>query len=97
MTCGFGAAGRLSRVTAAIFAENLREMTKTYNENRELLVGDKVIDIDKNLGIVVKIIIGTDIDDHGTIYVWQLERVEYGSDNCEHYAEINWRENLRIL
>jgi len=40
---------------------------------------------------------GVNTEDHGAIYVWQMNRIGYGDDNCEHYCEINWRDNLRIL
>ena len=74
---------------------NWRNKTKRLNIDVILKVGDSVIDIDKNRGIVVKIEPGTDIENHGTIYVWQLDRT-YGSDNCEHYVHFGWQENLRI-
>lgn len=73
------------------------EKTKRLNESRTLKVGDEVIDIDKNKGIVVKIVKGISIEEHGVIYVWQTERLNYGSDNCEHYCEINWKDTLRII
>jgi len=63
-------------------------------------VGDHVVDRDGHEGIIVKIIPGTDDENHGIIYVWQLNDIEYGVDNCEHYAELSCRQNpslLRIL
>jgi hypothetical protein len=60
-------------------------------------VGDKVVDLDGHEGIVVKIIPGYDDEEHGTIFVWQLNRVEYGVDNCEHYPAFNCRRCLRIV
>jgi hypothetical protein len=61
-------------------------------------VGDKVEDIfNGHKGIVVKIEIGYDIQNHGAIYVWQMNRYEYGADNCEHYAHLNWEKHLKII
>ncbi len=68
---------------------------------RNIKVGDKVKDIDGHKGIVVKIIeSGIDEDNeyfHGVIYVWQLDRIDYGSDNCEHYTYDNWRSFLTFI
>ena len=55
------------------------------------------MDIHKHKGIVVKIVPGYDIEDHGTIYVWQSERTNYGADNCEHYVYHNWEKVLKII
>ena len=63
----------------------------------DLCVGDKVEDAFGNRGIVVKIIKGNDDIDHGTVYVWQLDRVEYGQDNCEHYPELGWERILKKI
>lgn len=60
-------------------------------------VGDHVIDKWNHEGIIVKIIPGTDDENHGTIYVWQLNRNEYGIDNCEHYAELSCRKDPTLL
>lgn len=71
--------------------------TPISNMNRDLNLGDCVIDEFDNLGIVVKI--GKpeiDLPD-GTIYVWQSERTGYGSDNCEHYTYVGWQSLLRIV
>lgn len=76
--------------------KNWTEKTTRLNLNRSLAVGDSVIDIDKNRGIVVKIVPGTSDIDHGAIYVWQSERFEYGADNCEHYSQVAWKSTLRI-
>jgi len=74
------------------------EKTKRLNASGEPLYrGDVVIDVDGHRGVVTRILPGTDIENHGTIYVWQMDRTEYGADNCEHYCEINWREFLRLL
>ena len=82
------------------------QKTKKLNAGKTIAVGNKVKDVDLNKGIVVKIIMPedstkpdypNDIEDHGTIYVWQSERTEYGGDNCEHYAYSNWDKWLRIL
>lgn len=48
-------------------------------------------------GIVVKIIPGTDDADHGTVYVWLRETMDYGADNCEHYPAFGWEKHLTIL
>ncbi len=63
-------------------------------------VGDRVIDIGKQTGIVVKIIPhnpANPIEEHGTIYVWQDSRTGYGDDNCEHYCHSNWQSILKII
>ena len=75
------------------------EKTKRLNEHRELVRGMEVKDAWGNLGIVVKIEIPDEpsIENHGTVFVWQSERTEYGSDNCEHYCYTNWKEFLRII
>jgi len=67
------------------------------NKNKTLKRGDRVIEKNGHKGIVVKIIKGTNDEDHGTIYIWQEDRDKYGADNCEHYAEINWKSYLRII
>lgn len=60
--------------------------------------GDRVVDRDGNEGIVVKIHRRySDIENHGTIYVWQLNRQNYGIDNCKHYPYHNWEQNLKIM
>jgi hypothetical protein len=51
--------------------------------------GDVVVDLWGAKGVVVKIVEGHDIEDHGTIYVWQMDRTEYGALNCEHYPHYN--------
>jgi hypothetical protein len=78
------------------------QKTKKLNTGKTIAIGNKVKDVDLNKGIVVKIIMPDysdqiDIEDHGTIYVWQSERTKYGDDNCEHYTYSNWDEWLRIL
>lgn len=71
--------------------------TTRLNAERTLRIGDEVIDMYKNKGIVVKIIPGASNEDHGSIYVWQSEKLEYGSDNCEHYVEFGWKPWLRVI
>jgi hypothetical protein len=66
-------------------------------DKTELKVGKRVIDLDGNRGVVVKIKEGYDIEDHGTIWVWQEDRLEYGADNCEHYCFFGWEKTLKIL
>jgi len=72
-------------------------LRKKENENKVLKRGDRVSDSNGHKGVVVKIVKGTDNQNHGTIYVWQEDRYSYGADNCEHYAEINWKSSLKIL
>ena len=62
--------------------------------NKKLKRGDIVIDGWGSKGVVVKIIPGVSIEDHGTIYVWQMDKTEYGTDNCEHYIEFSRGGNL---
>lgn len=59
-----------------------------------LTLGDHVCDRFGDEGIVVRIKLGHTAEDHGTIHVWQLNRLEYGADNCEHYSEYRWWEDL---
>jgi hypothetical protein len=59
--------------------------------------GSLVVDQYGNHGIVVRINIGTDIENHGTIAVWQMDRYEYGADNCEHYPQFEWYKDLTII
>ena len=59
--------------------------------------GDRVVDQDGNEGIVVKIVKGHDAEDHGTITVWQMNRYDYGMDNCEHYVEFEWWKSLTVV
>lgn len=73
------------------------DKNERINANRVLQRGNRIEDPWGDIGIVVKIEPGTDNENHGTIYVWQENRMDYGADNCEHYAEINWHRNLRIL
>ena len=65
------------------------------NADRVIKVGDSVSDAEGNYGIVVKVI-PADEEYHGVVYVWQSERVGYGSDNCEHYSFTSWQRMLRI-
>lgn len=100
-------------------AEELREMldvvlrhrpawaaeTKRLNQAHvKLFIGDEVVDVDGNKGIVVKIERPAD-DDHGInfedtamVYVWQSEEpLNYGYDNCRQYPLEDWRSLLRIM
>jgi hypothetical protein len=63
-----------------------------------ILVGDSVVDFQGNRGVVVKIDIwdNPSIENHGTIFVWQCDRTEYGADNCEHYPHFGWEKLLFI-
>lgn len=77
-----------------------REKCEKANDGKELAVGDEVWDGDKGRGIVVKIIPNNPenpIEEHGAIYVWQMDRLEHGADNCEHYAFTNWNWHLMIM
>lgn len=79
-----------------------RWRSKTANLNRDHVLrrGDRVIDDQQNVGIVVRIEIPYEptIEDHGTIWVWlENEDGGYGAYNCEHWAWINWKDNLRFL
>ena len=62
----------------------------------DLKIGDHVIDLWNDEGIVVKIIPGFDNENHGTIYVWQMNKLNYGADNCEHYPHFEWFKTLKI-
>ena len=66
-------------------------------QNQTLKPGDHVIDIHGHEGIVVVVQPGNDVEDHGTVAVWQMNRTEYGIDNCEHYCEFGWEKSLRII
>jgi hypothetical protein len=59
--------------------------------------GDIVVDHYGDKGVVVKIIPGISDEEHGTIYVWQMDRTEYGADNCEHYVEFGWEKHLTVI
>lgn len=73
------------------------EKTLRLNKDHEISRGDSVQDRNGWKGVVVRIEHGSTIESHGTIYVWQSERMEYGADNCEHYAYVNWRKCLRVI
>lgn len=77
------------------FAKWMKD-TEVANDGKVISVGNQVVDPEGNRGIVVKIIRGSDEKEHGTIVVWQLDRLEYGADNCEHYPYENWNRILRI-
>lgn len=36
-------------------------------------------------GVIVRVV-EPEGEHHGTIFVWQEHRLDYGADNCEHYA-----------
>ena len=63
----------------------------------EIRRGSLVVDRFGDRGIVVKIVKGTSHEEHGTIYVWQMDRMEYGADNCEHYPEFCWQDTLTVV
>lgn len=73
---------------------------KRLNESINLFIGMEVKDVNGHKGIIVKIEkFEGDLNEenHGTIYVWQSDRTNYGSDNCEHYCLNNWKNLLRVL
>jgi hypothetical protein len=63
----------------------------------ELAVGDHVRDCFGDEGIVVKIKEGWNDEDHGTVTVWQMNRLDYGADNCEHYPHFGWPGILTVV
>jgi len=77
--------------------DNWTEKTKRLNADRALKIGDQVVDVDGHKGVVVKIVPGISDEDHGVIFVWQADRYEYGSDNCEHYVEFGWQPWIRVI
>ena len=76
---------------------NWHKKTIKLNQDKTLKVGLRVIDVDGHEGIIVKIEPPEDEYLDGTIYVWQLNRTGYGSDNCEHYSYKFCMAGLRIL
>jgi hypothetical protein len=66
-------------------------------DKNQIRRGSLVVDNFGDKGVVVKIVKGTNHENHGTIYVWQSERTGYGADNCEHYPEFEWQKSLNIL
>ena len=63
------------------------DRNERVNQLRELALGLEVVDAEGHRGVVVKIVQDQE-DDHGCVYVWQQDKVGYGSDNCEHTATI---------
>lgn len=72
------------------------DKNEKLNSDRELSIGLKIVDRYRNEGIVVKIEPSSD-EQHGTIYSWQINKFNYGSDNCEHYSFECWKRELRII
>lgn len=66
---------------------------------QHLEVGDHVKDRTQNSneGIVVRVEIGKSVEDHGAVWVWQMNRENYGIDNCEHYVEFGWEKSLKLI
>jgi hypothetical protein len=60
-------------------------------------VGDHIIDSWGTETIVVRVKFGHDNEDHGTITAWQMNQLDYGADNCEHYVEFDWKRDLKVL
>lgn len=77
------------------------DKNERVNQDATLGRGDVVTDGLGVRGVVVKIVPPLDgtltLEDHGCIYIWRDDTTEYGADNCEHYAVVGWRRNLRIL
>ncbi len=74
--------------------------TSVSPNGKQLSLGDRVRPIvgsNKDEGIVVKIRLGRDVEDHGGIHVWQLNQTGYGADNCEHYVEFEWWDSLSLI
>ena len=63
--------------------------------------GNIVEDLDGYKGVVVEIDTWNDeplsIENHGTISVWQIDRMNYDADNCEHYPYYNWHNLFKIV
>lgn len=72
------------------------EKNERLNENIEPNLGMEVVDDDGYHGVIVKIVPKSD-EFHGTIFVWQKDRMEYGGDNCEHYTIDSWKRFLRVV
>lgn len=77
------------------FAKWLKD-TEIANDGKIIAIGCQVIDPEGHRGIVVAVEEGHDIEDHGRIAVWQMDRLEYGPDNCEHYPHYGWERILQI-
>lgn len=72
------------------------EKNTRINADLKLSLGMCVVDSEGNKGVVVKII-EPNVDSDGVVYIWQSDRMEYGSDNCEHYTYDGWKYFLRIV
>lgn len=73
--------------------------TVKINGGKTLKRGCVVSDYDGTHGVVVRIRPPEgpeSVENHGTIWVWLDTVMEYGADNCEHYAFSNWNTCLRI-
>lgn len=73
--------------------------TKKLNEGKNIQPGMKVVDCFGHEGFVVTVCVPSDVssENHGLVQVWQLNRTDYGDDNCEHYSFYGWESMLRIL
>jgi hypothetical protein len=76
-----------------------QDKNERLNKDFDLKLGVKLIDSRGYRGVVVQLEPPTNetVEDHGTIYVWQIDRVGYGDDNCEHYTYSYWQRNLRVI
>jgi hypothetical protein len=78
---------------------NMSEWSKKareFNGDKSIELGDIVVDFFGSKGVIVKVVKSTN-DFHGTIYAWQMDKLGYGADNCEHYSYDGWQDNLMIL
>lgn len=66
-------------------------------EEKTIKLGDRVIDKWGWRGVVVDVVYGHSVEEHGSIKVWQSDRTEFGADNCQHYCYFEWEKVLRIL
>lgn len=74
------------------------EETKKRNAGKTIRPGMQVVDCFGHRGIVVVVDHPENVtaEDHGTIAVWQKDKLHYGDDNCEHYSFHGWETMLRI-
>ena len=94
-SCKCGSCNASTKISSKTWTAILRNQNP--KKTKTITVGDSVTDCDGHKGVVVKIIPGIDNENHGTIFVWQQDRLEYGADNCEHYVHYGWEKSLRIV
>ncbi len=71
------------------------DKNERLNANIEPKIGMEVVDADGFHGVVVKIVPKSE-EFHGTLFVWQRDKIGYGADNCEHYTIDLWKRFLRV-